>query len=493
MSNLEEDFKVGGLPTVTFVEPIEYSALIVALRTPGRGVVIEGPSGIGKTTSVHRALEQLNLTENVLVLSARKNPDIELICELPSMEDIGVVIIDDFHRLDDGIKSQIADYMKILADEERQDSKVIILGINQAGQALINFAHDLNNRLEIIQFEANPTQKVFQLLKQGEQALNIELNVKTEIAEASHGSFYISQMLAHQACLDSGILERQKSITTTAVSFELVKGKVFDRLSRTFKRRTVSFSQGTRVRREGRAPYLHLLFWLGKSEEWSLSIDDALLKYPELKGSIVQIVDKGYLQKIIDGNDEIKAVLHYDQVTKLLSVEDPQFVYYLRNISWSSFAKEVGFMTMDFPCPYDFALSFAGQDREVAENLFNSLSDMEFEVFYDLNEQHRILAEDIEDYLRPIYMTDAQYIIVLLSSEYPKRIWTQFESQQFKDRFKENAVIPIWFDSVPEGTFDESTRVGGCVFNTSEDSVTQVASIAELCRQKIAENRQRQA
>ncbi|MDO9163720.1 MAG: ATP-binding protein [Methylococcaceae bacterium] len=307
MSNLEEIFKVGGLPTVTFVEPIEYPALVVALRTPGRGIVIEGPSGIGKTTSVHRALEQLNLTNNVLVLSARKLQDTDIIKELPGMESIGIVVIDDFHRLNNDIKCKIADYMKILADEERRDSKIIILGINQAGQSLINFAHDLNNRLEVIQFEANPIHKVLQLLDQGENALNIELNIKNEIADASHGSFYIAQMLAHQACLDSGVLERKEPNCVTTVSFELVKGKVFDRLSRTFKNRTVSFAQGTRVRREGRAPYLHLLYWLGKSEEWSLSIDEALKTYPELKGSVVQIVDNGYLENVNSSN---KCITH---------------------------------------------------------------------------------------------------------------------------------------------------------------------------------------
>jgi MoxR-like ATPase len=52
---LEDVFKRSGLPTYTFVEPAEYRHLKIALRTPGRGVVIEGPSGIGKTTAVRRA------------------------------------------------------------------------------------------------------------------------------------------------------------------------------------------------------------------------------------------------------------------------------------------------------------------------------------------------------------------------------------------------------------------------------------------------------
>ena len=53
---------------------------------------------------------------------------------------------------------------------------------------------------------------------------------------------------------------------------------------------------------------------------------------------------------------------------------------------------------MEFPSRYDFALSFAGADRNIAEALFRVLSDDEMEVFYDLNEMlHRILAEDVEE------------------------------------------------------------------------------------------------
>ena len=80
---LEDVFKVGGLPTHTFVRPVEYSGLIVALRTPGRGVVVEGPSGIGKTTSVTQALSELGLGDKVVSLTARKPADLEMVRELP--------------------------------------------------------------------------------------------------------------------------------------------------------------------------------------------------------------------------------------------------------------------------------------------------------------------------------------------------------------------------------------------------------------------------
>jgi len=488
-TKLEEVFKIGGTPTHTFVHPIEYPALLVALRTPGRGVVIEGPSGIGKTTSITRALAELSLADKVISLSARKPDDLNLIRELPSMSDIGTVIIDDFHRLEDASKQSIADLMKVLADEEGENAKLVILGINKAGEALVHFAHDLNNRLEVIRFEANPIEKVQQLIDLGETALNIDINVKTEIAEAANGSFYIAQMLSHQSCLDSGVLERQTERLETKVSFELTRGKVFERQSRTFLDRTQRFARGTRFRREGRAPYLHLLYWLAKCDEWSLSLNRAIRENAALRGSVTQIVEKGYLQELIQGDADIAAVLHYDPTSRQLTVEDPQFVYFLRNISWSRFAADAGFLTMEFPSRYDFALSFAGADRAVAKALFERLEECEFETFYDRNEQHRILAEDVEDYLRPIYQSDAEYVVVFLGPEYPKRVWTRFESQQFKDRFKSGAVIPVWFANAPTGIFDESTRVGGVTFDPTGDLYVQVKEVATLLCRKIEEKR----
>lgn len=156
---LEEVFKLSGIPTYTFVKPVEYPKLLVSLRTPGRGLVIEGPSGIGKTTSVMKALDELGIGDKALKLSSRKKGDRDIISSLPELGDIGVVIIDDFHRLEDKIKRQLADYMKTLADEEEEASKLVLVGINKAGDSLVSFAADLNNRIDTIRFEANPEER----------------------------------------------------------------------------------------------------------------------------------------------------------------------------------------------------------------------------------------------------------------------------------------------------------------------------------------------
>lgn len=296
-------------------------------------------------------------------------------------------------------------------------------------------------------------------------------------------------MLALNTCLESGILTRQSIPVDTKASFAAVQSKVFERLSQRFNERTRAFAKGSRLRPEGRAPYLHLLYWIGTSEHWTLSLSEAVMRYPNLRGSLIQIIEKDYLRQLTQSIESMDDVLHYDPSSRLLAVEDPQYIFFLRNLSWPRFAREIGYLSVNFPSRYDFALSFAGTERYLAEAIVKHLEDEHLEVFYDRNEQHRILAVDIEDYLRPIYQSDAQFVIALLSKDYPKRIWAKFESEQFKSRFRDGTVIPIWFADAPPGTFDESARVGGYMFDPNGNQDAQVAEICEQLRRKVGESR----
>ena len=321
---LEEVFKTSGIPTYTFVKPEEYDRLLVGLRTPGRGLVVEGPSGIGKTTSVFKALEELGLVNGTLRLSARKAEDRSMIAELPMIKDIGIVLIDDFHRLEEDDKRAIADFMKTLADEEQPGSKLIVVGINKAGDSLVRFAADLNNRIDTIRFETNPDELVQELVEKGERSLNIKINAKGDLVTDCHGSFHIAQMLCHEVCLSAGVLEASDQPNALDVSLELVRERVLNELGRAFWEHARKLATGPRLRREGRAPYLHMLRWLAESEDWSLQLDQALAQHPDHRGSVGQVIDKGYLEEYLASNQELQEVIHYDPSTRMLGIEDPK-------------------------------------------------------------------------------------------------------------------------------------------------------------------------
>jgi hypothetical protein len=333
---LEEVFKRSGLPTYTFIEPAEYNHLKVALRTPGRGVVVEGPSGIGKTTAVRKAASEMGLDHLTQMLSGRNPVDREIIADLPSVSNAGLAVIDDFHRLDESTKDQIANYLKQLADSEDSSTKVVLIGINKAGDTLINSAPDLNNRIDTIHFEVNDLDKVKQLIKKGEEALNVKIEFADHLARDASGSFHMAQILCHELCLRSDISERSDVPIRLETSVESIKARVLDELSRTFKSRAIEFARGRRFRREGRAPYLHLLDFLRESNEWTCSIDQLLASNPSIRGSLGQVVDKGHLRDFLNENHALRDLFHYDSVTRVLAVEDPKVMYFLRNLLWGT-------------------------------------------------------------------------------------------------------------------------------------------------------------
>ncbi|MFL9828909.1 hypothetical protein, partial [Rhodoplanes sp. SY1] len=287
--NLEEVFRLSGVPTYTFVKPSRFDEITVSVRTPGRCLVVEGPSGIGKTTTITRVLADLGHSKSATFLSARKPADLELIEALPDLGEIGTVIVDDFHRLEDRIKLKLSDFMKVLADAGEDDSKLILIGINQAGQQLVKFAHDIGLRIDVFRLEANAKELVEEVISLGEAALNISIPSKSDVADRAQGSFQLVQLLCHKLCVLDKLTGTAADTTVVKTSINVAVEDVMIELGRQFKDVTLTFARGSKLRKEGRAPYLHILRWLSEGEEWSLDLGEAMNSHPTMKGSIGQV------------------------------------------------------------------------------------------------------------------------------------------------------------------------------------------------------------
>ena len=236
-----------------------------------------------------RAIAAANLDSQIVTLSARKPVDLEMIEALPGALPLGTVLIDDFHRLEASVKLAIADLMKVLADEGARHSKLIVLGIPTAGQTLLSFGKDLTNRVEIVRLESNPTEKIAELVTKGEVALNSKINIKDEIVDAAQGSFYLAQMLSFYTMLRSNITTTPEHVIDTKERFESIKTHVMKILRKSFHDTAIAFARGERLRPEGRAPYLHLLYWLSQSPTWTINIRREVDRHPQQRGSVTQV------------------------------------------------------------------------------------------------------------------------------------------------------------------------------------------------------------
>ncbi|MBM4557995.1 TIR domain-containing protein [Rhodococcus hoagii] len=484
---LEEVFKVSGVPTHTFVSPSHSNRLKVALRTRGRGVIIEGPSGIGKSTAVVTSLRDLEMDQHVTQLSARSLSDLEMIRELPNMDNFGVVVIDDFHRLPVEDQNRIADLLKILADRETEQSKLVIIGINQAGANLISFAPDLANRIDRIRFESEPDQKIREMISKGEVALNIRIKSADNIVNGAQGSFYLAQLLCHEICTQQGVLESQPEPTEVETLYSSARRQVMERQRARFGPALKSFARGTRFRTGGRANYYHILRWLADAPDWSIDLNEEVKMHPNEKYSVKQVVEKGHLQRLCE-TYEVSSILHYNPDTRSLSVEDPHIMYYLKNLDWAEFIREVGFTNVNSKLPYDIALSFAGEDREYAEYLQNHLEEYELAVFYDKTEESRILADDVEAILGPIYETESRFVVAILGEKYGVKRWTLFETGKYRSRIEKNEVIPIWSVKIPQNALDPLQTKGGRTFDPDGNLAEQAAETAEVIAKKLGDS-----
>jgi hypothetical protein len=98
---------------------------------------------------------------------------------------------------------------------------------------------------------------------------------------------------------------------------------------------------------------------------------------------------------------------------------------------------------------YDIALSFAGENRDVAEEIAEALEKNSVKVFYDKYEEHDLWGKDLYEDLSKVYSEEARYCIILISKHYIEKNWTRHERKNAQERaFEENKeyILPVRLD-----------------------------------------------
>ena len=101
---------------------------------------------------------------------------------------------------------------------------------------------------------------------------------------------------------------------------------------------------------------------------------------------------------------------------------------------------------------YDFAFSFAGEDRKTVEEIKEVLLDKGYSVFYDNDFNYELVGKDLYRYLRTIYRDKCRYVVCFISDYYIKKVWTTLEMTAIKERlmstfFASDFLIPIFLNN----------------------------------------------
>ena len=96
---------------------------------------------------------------------------------------------------------------------------------------------------------------------------------------------------------------------------------------------------------------------------------------------------------------------------------------------------------------YDVALSFAGEDRALAEELARLLEKRAIHVLRDEFEG----GMDMIDHLVNLYSRKARYCVLLVSHHYPLTAWTEAERMSARERALRDAeeyIVPVQLEDV---------------------------------------------
>jgi hypothetical protein len=101
---------------------------------------------------------------------------------------------------------------------------------------------------------------------------------------------------------------------------------------------------------------------------------------------------------------------------------------------------------------YDVAISFAGEQRDVAETLATDLKAAGLRVFIDSDFSHDLLGKDLAVTLQTVYAHHARHCVVLVSKEYVTKMWPNHERQAAVERrmreLGSDYVLPIKVDDI---------------------------------------------
>ncbi|WP_439148349.1 toll/interleukin-1 receptor domain-containing protein [Vibrio sp.] len=98
---------------------------------------------------------------------------------------------------------------------------------------------------------------------------------------------------------------------------------------------------------------------------------------------------------------------------------------------------------------YDVVISFAGEDRGVAESIASNLITRGINVFYDEYEQANLWGKDLYAHLTKIYRDESKFCLMVISEDYAKKQWTNHERKAAQARaFQENSeyILPLRLD-----------------------------------------------
>lgn len=501
---VDQVFNEARVPTLTYVPPAEGKQIRASLRTQGKHVTLVGASGSGKSTvaekiiadvftekgSVHSFSGRSYASElsilNILGKEFLEEPSAAAI--EPWLQAYSLIVIDDVHHLTFEARQELARMLKLWHEK---GIKFLLIGIAKSSDQILGSDPELAIRNDVHTLATQSPEFLRQVLKKGEEALNVEFDDDFEAAavSAAKGLPAIFQAMCRIACVECDVEQTQQERKQIKTEVPAIGRSVVRMFDPKYFLKLVGLAQGRRQARSVHDTFFEIVDALARSSKIQISKPEL---YRKIVGSISNPEVKkkkstsfyramSSLQKTIEERG-LSDILLFDSDT--LSIDDPVFRFYLDHVDFDRIRSLVKIRKDEYE--YDVAISYAGEDRSRIIPLVNNLESRGVEVFYDFNEDARLWGKDLEIELAEIYSQEARFMIICLSSSYPVKDWTRFELEIGKRAATKRSseyLLPLHLDRDLGSIVGLKSTIGfQCLFcNEDVEKITEVL-VAKISR-----------
>lgn len=470
MSNkkrLVDVFKTVGLPRYTYVKPSHYGEVRADVEQPGKHLLIEGPSGTGKTCVVYKVFEELcwaqgthydyvSCRDQAADAAIRRFFETASSGERPSPP---LIVVDDFHLLPSARRTEIGGNLKRLSDrafEQLSPPKAVLIGIPTSGSSLLSDAYDLGPRLGSYRVSRASDHEIDRLITEGEQALNVLFEDRDILLGESAGNFWLAQYVCNKVCATHDVVETQGDVKVLSFDLLGIRKRLMTELSQRYMSVARTFAKGKKWRPGGNKPYLEVLLALAKLPDSVVTFDKILNIVPERRKPGLKAIRTRIPEVITDPEKGIDLRKHVAfEPDSGFSIEDPLFRYFLSNLDVADLYRELGVEPDNVErarsYSYDVGFSFAGEARQIVEAVNSQLKAEDVVTFYDYDQQAFLLALNLEDTLARVYAQSCRYYLVFLDANYKTKVWTQYERDIMTSSGRKEHIIPVLLDDVGAG------------------------------------------
>lgn len=474
---LAEVFKTVGLPPYTYIKPSYYGEVRADIEQPGKHLLIEGPSGIGKTCVVFKVFEELGWQKDTdyKYISCRDSDAEKQINAFFEVVGQGnrpeppIIVVDDFHLVTTQERAGIGASLKRLSDrafEQASPPKTILIGIPTTGLSLLSDAYDLGPRLGNYRFPKATDREIDRLIDAGEQALNILFEDRDILLSESAGNFWLAQYICNKICSTQSIFETQEDIRILTFDLLSIRQRLMTELLQRYMPIARIFAKGKKWRPGGNKPYLEVLLAVCRIPDSVITYDKILNMVPERRKPGIKAIRPRIAEVICDFQKQVdlRKQIAFDPQGGF-SIEDPLFRYFLSNLDSNDLYRELGIENENVErsrlYSYDVGFSFAGEVRQIVEAVNSELKNEDVVTFYDYDQQAFLLALDLEQTLGRIYGESCRYYLVFLDKNYQEKVWTKYEKDIMTQSGRKKHIIPVLLDDkASQGVVGISSTIG---------------------------------